>query len=73
MIFLCIRSQVVIFRPPAMKTKLEESEVVVAGENLKSFIEENLYVVCACEHACQILENLCVCKVSDCLFVCLFV
>lgn len=35
------QDQVVIFRPPAMKTKLEESEVVVAGENLKSFIEEN--------------------------------
>ena len=46
-----------------MKTKLEESEVVVAGENLKSFIEENLYVVCIIyEHVCQI-----------CLFVCLFV
>lgn len=39
---LCCCSQVVIFRPPAMNTKLEEGHAVFGGKDLQRFIEEEL-------------------------------
>lgn len=35
-------SQVVIFRPPAMNTKMEDSTVVFEGDDLVEFIKDDL-------------------------------
>ena len=35
-------SEVVIFRPPAMTTKMEDSTTVFEGEDLVDFIKSNL-------------------------------